>query len=811
MAQTHILGYPRIGAGRELKKAQEAYWRGEISQRELLAVGADIRRNNWQAQRDAGLELVTVGDFAWYDQVLNHTLLFGAVPARFAQGAADNKLDQYFRVARGRAPSGEPVAASAMTKWFDTNYHYLVPEFSTGQQFALDSDWLLDEVREAQSQGYKAKPVVIGPLTYLWLGRAEGDALALLPALLPCYEQLLQQLADTGVTWVQIDEPILGLDLPAAWRDAFAGAYRRIGDAAQSLKLLLATYFSPLRENLPLAFELPVDGVHIDCVRASEELPAATAALRDEQVLSVGVLNGRNIWRADLVRWRRELKPLADRLGERLWLSASCSLLHCPVDLDTEKKLPEAQLQKLAYSRQKLCELKELQTLLQPGHLVGASPAGEKDTGDSTGSIACRAGSHSTDGYTPFESDSIDSVVGASPAGETDSANSAASIVCRAGSHSTDGYTRFESDSIDSVGDELKDSWRPQPYAERAPLQRQRWQLPLLPTTTIGSFPQTDLLRQVRRQFRSGEISEQDYVDHLRAEIAEAIRRQEILGLDVLVHGEAERNDMVEYFGEQLDGFVHTGNGWVQSYGSRCVKPPIIFGDISRPQPMTVEWSRYAQSLTKKPVKGMLTGPVTILNWSFPREDIPRSESCLQIARALRQEVLDLEAAGIGIIQIDEPALREGLPLRQSEHRGYFDWAVACFRYTCSQVKAETQIHTHMCYSNFNAIMDAIVALDADVITIESARSDLQLLLAFAGKNGGYPNEIGPGIYDIHSPNVPERAELVARLQKIAEVIPLEKLWVNPDCGLKTRSWAEVGTSLLNMVEAARTARAELA
>ncbi|MCW8124978.1 5-methyltetrahydropteroyltriglutamate--homocysteine S-methyltransferase [Microbulbifer halophilus] len=743
MTQTHILGYPRIGAQRELKKAQEAYWRGEISQRELLKAGAEVRRTNWQAQRDAGLDFVTAGDFAWYDQVLNHTLMFGAVPARFREGAADNSLDQYFRLARGRAPSGEPVAANAMTKWFDTNYHYLVPEFAADQAFELNSDWLLDEVCEAQKQGHRVKPVVIGPLTYLWLGRAEGDALALLEKLLPCYEQLLQQLAEAGVDWVQIDEPILGLDLPAQWRDAFAPAFQKL-DAAAPVKLLLATYFSPLRENLTLAFGLPVAGVHIDCARAPEELPEAADALGAEQVLSVGVLNGRNIWRGDLGKWQRQLQPLAEKLGERLWLSASCSLLHSPVDLETETKLPPEQLQKLAYARQKLDELQQLQSLLN---------------GESDAEIAPAA----------------------------------------------------DADVSASVAEELADTWRAQPYAERAALQREKLQLPLLPTTTIGSFPQTDLLRKTRRQFRSGEISEQDYLDHLRAEIAEAVRRQEILGLDVLVHGEAERNDMVEYFGEQLDGFVHTGNGWVQSYGSRCVKPPIIFGDISRPQPMTVEWSSYAQGLTKKPVKGMLTGPVTILNWSFPREDIPRSESCLQIAKALRQEVLDLEAADIGIIQIDEPALREGVPLRESEHKGYFDWAVACFRYTCSKVKPETQIHTHMCYSNFNAIMDAIVALDADVITIESARSDLRLLQAFAGGQGGYPNEIGPGIYDIHSPNVPEREELVARLQKIAEAVPAERLWVNPDCGLKTRNWAEVGSSLLNMVEAARAVRAELA
>ncbi|WP_323847145.1 5-methyltetrahydropteroyltriglutamate--homocysteine S-methyltransferase [Microbulbifer magnicolonia] len=782
MAQTHILGYPRIGAGRELKRALEAYWRGDISQSELEAVGAQIRRDNWQAQKDAGLNLVTVGDFAWYDQVLNHTLMFGAVPARFEQGAADNKLDQYFRLARGRAPSGAPVAASAMTKWFDTNYHYLVPEFSGEQQFELDTEWLLAEVHEAQTLGHIAKPVIIGPLTFLWLGRAEGERLPLLPRLLACYEQLLQQLAAAGVQWVQIDEPILGLDLPQPWRSAFADTYERINRVAPALKLLLATYFSPLRENLSLAFGLPVTGVHIDCVRAPQELPAALDALGDQQVLSVGVLNGRNVWRADLAKWQCQLKPVAEQLGDRLWLSASCSLLHCPVDLDTEDKLPAEQLQKLAYSRQKLEELRQLQT-----RLTSTAP-GPNGTGLSGGHL-----------------------VGASPAGESDAANCAVSIACEAGSHSTDGYTPFEADSRDSVAAALENSWRPQSYTERAPLQRSRWQLPLLPTTTIGSFPQTDLLRQVRRQFRSGEIGEQDYVDHLRAEIAEAIRRQEIFGLDVLVHGEAERNDMVEYFGEQLDGFVHTGNGWVQSYGSRCVKPPIIFGDISRPQPMTVEWSSYAQSLTKKPVKGMLTGPVTILNWSFPREDIPRAESCLQIARALQQEVLDLEAAGIGIIQIDEPALREGVPLRASEHENYFAWAVACFRLTCSEVRPETQIHTHMCYSNFNAIMDAIVALDADVITIESARSDLRLLRAFGEEQGGYPNEIGPGIYDIHSPNVPAREELVARLRKIAGVIPLEKLWVNPDCGLKTRSWAEVGSSLLNMVEAARTVRAELA
>ncbi|GAB2885575.1 5-methyltetrahydropteroyltriglutamate--homocysteine S-methyltransferase [Microbulbifer echini] len=744
MVQTHILGYPRIGAARELKKAQEAYWLGEIPQQQLLRVGAEIRRENWQAQSEAGLNFVTVGDFAWYDQVLNHSQMFGVLGQRFVEGAADNTLDQYFRQARGRAPSGQPVAANAMTKWFDTNYHYLVPEFSIDQEFSLDSTWLLDEVREAQSQGYAAKPVVIGPLTYLWLGRGVDNALELLPEILPCYTELFSQLAEQNVDWVQVDEPILGLDLPDEWRNAFDRAYQQIAHAGAGMKLLLATYFSPLRENLPLAFSLPVSGVHIDCVRAPEELQAAVELTDENRVLSAGVLNGRNVWRADLEKWQCILKPLAEQLGERLWLSASCSLLHSPVDLESEVSLPDDQKQKLAYSRQKLQELAQLQQLL---------------CGESTAAGA-----------------------------------------------SVEGITQSR-----SIAERLQDSWRTQRYQERAAVQKKRWQLPLLPTTTIGSFPQTDLLRKVRRQFRSGEISASDYRGHLRAEIAEAIRRQEILGLDVLVHGEAERNDMVEYFGEQLEGFVHTGNGWVQSYGSRCVKPPIIFGDISRPKAMTVEWSSYAQSLTSKPVKGMLTGPVTILNWSFPREDIHRSESCLQIAQALHEEVLDLEAAGIGIIQIDEPALREGVPLRESEHEDYFAWAVACFRYTCSEVKAETQIHTHMCYSNFNAIMEAIVSLDADVITIESSRSDLRLLSAFADRNGDYPNEIGPGVYDIHSPNVPEREELVDRLKKIAEVVPVQRLWVNPDCGLKTRSWAEVGSSLLNMVEAARAVRTELA
>ncbi|WP_295803212.1 5-methyltetrahydropteroyltriglutamate--homocysteine S-methyltransferase [uncultured Microbulbifer sp.] len=740
MAQTHILGYPRIGAQRELKRAQEAYWKGEIDQRALLAVGAQVRSQNWQAQQAAGLTLTTMGDFAWYDQVLNHSLMFGAIPERFAAGAADNKLDQYFRVARGRAPSGEPVAASAMTKWFDTNYHYLVPEFTADQSFSLDAEWLLAEVREAQNLGHNVKPVIIGPLTYLWLGRGVDNALDLLPKLLPCYIELLEQLANAAAQWVQIDEPILGLDLPALWRNAYAPTYEALAKASGS-KLLLATYFSPLRENLDLAFGLPVDGVHIDAVRAPEELVPAAALVRDDQVLSAGVINGRNVWRTDLARWQRALQPLAEKLGERLWLSASCSLLHSPVDLETETALADTDKHKLAYSRQKLDELNALQQAVKPG--AEALPT----------------------------------------------------------------IAQTQSRSEAEVRAELDNTWRAQKFAERVAVQRERWQLPQLPTTTIGSFPQTDVLRQVRKQYKSGEIPAQDYNDHLRAEIAEAIRRQEILGLDVLVHGEAERNDMVEYFGEQLDGFIHTGNGWVQSYGSRCVKPPIIAGDISRPQAMTVQWSEYAQSLSKKPVKGMLTGPVTILNWSFPREDIPRAVSCLQIAKALRQEVLDLEAAGIGIIQIDEPALREGLPLRVSGHNDYFAWAVGCFRYTCSEVKAETQIHTHMCYSNFNSIMDAIVALDADVITIESARSDLRLLQAFAGEEGGYPNEIGPGIYDIHSPNVPERTELVNRLRELLKVIPREKLWVNPDCGLKTRSWAEVGSALLNMVEAARTVR----
>ncbi|MBY6190525.1 5-methyltetrahydropteroyltriglutamate--homocysteine S-methyltransferase [Microbulbifer agarilyticus] len=743
MAKTHILGYPRIGAHRELKRAQEAYWKGEIDQQALLAAGAQVRSQNWQAQQAAGLALTTVGDFAWYDQVLNHSLLFGVIPERFQHGAADNKLDQYFRLARGRAPSGEPVAASAMTKWFDTNYHYLVPEFSEDQPFTLDAEWLLAEIKDAQSLGHNVKPVIIGPLTYLWLGRGVDNALDLLPSLLACYEQLLAQLADAAAQWVQIDEPILGLDLPAQWRDAFAPVYNTLAKASGS-KLLLATYFSTLRENLSLVFDLPVDGIHIDAVRGGEDLQPAFEALRGDQTLSVGVVNGRNVWKTDLAQWQQVLREEAEVLGDRLWISASCSLLHSPVDLETETGLSEEHKNKLAYSRQKLDELQKLRSALEPGaETLAAFP-------------------------------------------QTDS--------------------RTEAD----VRQQLESTWRPQKFSERVEVQRERWQLPLLPTTTIGSFPQTDVLRQVRKQFRNAEISQKDYHDHLRAEIAEAIRRQEILGLDVLVHGEAERNDMVEYFGEQLDGFIHTGNGWVQSYGSRCVKPPIIAGDISRPNAMTVQWSEYAQSLSKRPVKGMLTGPVTILNWSFPREDIPRAASCLQIAKALRDEVRDLEAAGIGIIQVDEPALREGLPLREAEHKAYFDWAVGCFRYTCSEVKPETQIHTHMCYSNFNAIMEAIVALDADVITIESARSDLRLLDVFAGENGGYPNEIGPGIYDIHSPNVPEREELKERLQQLLKVIPKEKLWVNPDCGLKTRNWAEVGSALLNMVEATRTVRSAL-
>ncbi len=760
MTTTHNLGFPRIGAQRELKKAQEAYWHGDIDAEQLEQVGRELRARHWQLQADKGLDLIPVGDFSFYDTLLDLTAALGVVPPRFGWDGGEVDLDTYFRMARGRAPSGTPAAACEMTKWFDTNYHYIVPELEANQSFALSSSRLFEQVAEAQALGHTVKAVLPGPLTWLWLGKTKGghfDKLTLLEGLIGVYGEILQRLKQQGVEWVQIDEPILALDLPQAWRNAFESTYTRL--QVPGLKRLLATYFGPLQDNLDLACRLPVDGLHLDTVRAPQELAIALDKLPAYKVLSIGIVDGRNIWRTDLDAALATLSPIEERLGERLWIAPSCSLLHVPVDLAPEQALDDELRTWLAFAVQKV---EEITTLAQA--LDQSEAAVAETLATSRAAIASRRQSKRT--HNPQVRASVAAI--------------------------DEAMTRRHS-----------------PYAQRSVEQRKILNLPLYPTTTIGSFPQTPEIRRVRRDFKQGKLAEDAYRAQIQAEIAEAIQRQEALGLDVLVHGEAERNDMVEYFGEQLEGFAFTANGWVQSYGSRCVKPPVLFGDVSRPRPMTVDWATYAQSLSDKPVKGMLTGPVTILNWSFVRDDQPRAETCAQIALALRDEVQDLEAAGIGIIQIDEAALREGLPLRKADWKTYLDWAVRAFRISASGVADVTQIHTHMCYSEFNDIIDAIADMDADVITIETSRSDMELLDVF--EDFHYPNEIGPGVYDIHSPNVPEIAQIVSLMEKAAQRIPAERLWINPDCGLKTRGWPEVERALKNMVSAAKTLREKAA
>ncbi|WP_144633221.1 5-methyltetrahydropteroyltriglutamate--homocysteine S-methyltransferase [Bordetella genomosp. 13] len=761
MTIIHNLGFPRIGVQRELKRAVEAYWAGKQSAEALRDTGRQLRAAHWRLQAERGLAFVPVGDFAWYDHILEWTTLLGAVPARFGQRDAEPvSLDTLFRMGRGRAPSGKPAAACEMTKWFDTNYHYIVPELTPGQQFRIAREYLFEQVQEAQALGLQAKPVIPGPLTWLWLGK--GDAFAqgaadpakldLLAALLPVYQQVLRRLAGLGVQWVQIDEPILVLDLPQAWRDGFAQVYAQLSKSP--VRVLLATYFDGLKDNLATVAKLPVAGLHVDLVRAPGQLAEVAAAVDPAQVLSAGVINGRNIWRTDLDAAVRALAPVREQLGERLWLAPSCSLLHVPVDLVHETELDGELKRWLSFAAQKLDELRLLGQALD-----GADPAVQQALAAQRDALQARQ---------------------ASP--------------------------RIHNPAVARrMADQAQVPRDRAPFARRIATQQAELKLPAFPTTTIGSFPQTAEIRALRRDWKAGAISDAAYETAIRKEIEEVIRFQEKVGLDVLVHGEPERNDMVEYFGELLAGFAFTRNGWVQSYGSRCVKPPVIFGDVARPAPMTVGWSSYAQSLTDKPVKGMLTGPVTILQWSFVRDDQPREATCRQLALALRDEVVDLEKAGIRVIQIDEPAIREGLPLRRADWQAYLDWAVDCFRLSTAGVAEGTQVHTHMCYSEFNDIIESIAAMDADVITIETSRSNMELLKAF--EDFRYPNDIGPGVYDIHSPNVPEVGWMVDLMQKAAARLPKDRLWVNPDCGLKTRGWPETEAALVGMVEAARALR----
>lgn len=759
MVHTHILGYPRIGPQRELKFALEAFWRKDIDQIRLQEVATELKLQRWSAQRDARLSCVTTGDFAFYDPMLNQTALLGALPERFGFDPTALTLSQHFELARGNARQ----PAMEMTKWFDTNYHYLVPEVDRNTRFGAGTDDFFREIEQAQSLGLTAKPVLIGPITWLYLSKCPSqgfDRLNLLPDLTQAYVAIVARLGRMGIQWVQLDEPALCLDLSPKWLAAYDAAYTKIVSALGQAcpKLMLTTYFESVAEHTQRLVNLPVHGYHIDLVRAPNQLETWRRALSADKTLSVGIIDGRNIWRADLKRSLEILQPLHAELRDRLWLAPSCSLSHVPLSLDGEKLLDTTVRGWLAFAQEKLGELQILGRALEGGEDAVSDALAESEAAAASRRASKRV---------------------RNPLVQRRLLNLTPSMAQR---HS--------------------------PFASRIDLQRKALNLPLLPTTTIGSFPQTAEIRQARAAHKRGQIGALEYLNRMRAEIAYALAKQSALGLDVLVHGEPERNDMVEYFGEQLSGYAFSELGWVQSYGSRCVKPPIIYGDVYRPEPMTVEVARYAQSLTDKPVKGMLTGPVTMLQWSFVRDDQPREVTATQLALAIREEVSDLEKIGIRIIQIDEPAFREGLPLKAGAWAHYLDWAVRVFKLASCVVRDDTQIHTHMCYSEFNDILPSIAALDADVITIETSRSAMELLAGFGEFK--YPNDIGPGVYDIHSPRVPTLESMTNLLERACQVIPPERLWVNPDCGLKTRAWPETEQALQSMVAAARAVRARL-
>jgi 5-methyltetrahydropteroyltriglutamate--homocysteine methyltransferase len=763
---TNNLGYPRIGSNRELKKASELYWAGKITAEELLAVGKTIRQENWQLQAKSGIDLIPSNDFSFYDQVLDLTLTLGAIPERYDDLARTNSsIDLYFAMARGSQKNGQDVVAMEMTKWFDTNYHYIVPEFTKNQKFTLFSEKIINEFKEANDLGIATKPVLIGPISYLLLGKEKEEGfhrIELIDKLLPVYFEIFEKLQVENVEYIQLDEPFLALNLTDKERNIFTRVYNEINIRFPKIKIILANYFDCFGENLATALALPVDTLHLDLVRCPLQLDdiLESKQLSPNVNLSLGLVDGRNIWKNDFKNSLAIIEKATAALGEnRILIAPSCSLIHSPCDLELETNnatlTPEIK-QWLAFAKQKIQEV----VLLKQ--------------------------------FSTKEIDATNSIRFAENALANENRKTSKLI------HNESVKKRVA--NIASGDDKRKNT-----FAIRREKQIDALDLPLFPTTTIGSFPQTPEVRSWRAKFKKGELTQNQYDDLIKKETEDTIRFQEETGIDVLVHGEFERNDMVEYFGEQLDGFTFTKNGWVQSYGSRCVKPPVIYGDVSRPKPMTVKWSEYAQSLTPKWVKGMLTGPVTILQWSFVRNDQPRSQTCTQIALAIRDEVVDLENAGIKIIQIDEPAIREGLPLRKEEWATYLDWAVRAFRISASGVKDDTQIHTHMCYSEFNDIIQNIADMDADVITIECSRSQMELLDAFADFK--YPNEIGPGVYDIHSPRVPSSNEMVKLLEKASAVIPVDQLWVNPDCGLKTRHWDETKKALIEMVAAAQEMR----
>jgi len=758
---THSLGFPRMGLGRELKTALERYWAGQSDMAALNQTAAALRLRHWRLQRDAGIDLIPVGDFSLYDHMLDMAALFGVVPERYGPTAGPVDPDTFFRMARGGQDASADVTAMEMTKWFDTNYHYIVPEFSPNQAFSLTGTKILDEAREAREAGFVTKAVVPGPCTFLMLGKSASpgaDRFALLPDLLAAYRELLGKLA-LLCPWIELDEPVLAQDLPESLARSFHDAYAGLLQAAAPAKLMLATYFGGISHNLPLLEGLPLAALHIDIVRDPTQLALVARALTPQTSLSLGLVDGRNIWRVDAAAALARIELAKRHVGaDRIMLAPSCSLLHSPVDLAAETALDPAVKRWMAFAVQKC---REVRLLADAAVSDGAARP------DVAAALAENRAAWEDRRHSPLTAN-------------------------------TDVRDRVAAITVEMFH-------RPAPYPERTKAQRAALHLPPIPTTTIGSFPQTPGIRQARRRFKTGELDRAAYEAFLRETIADTVARQEALGLDVLVHGEPERNDMVEYFGERLAGFCFTQNGWVQSYGARCVKPPVIYGDVSRPASMTVDTAAYAASLTAKPMKGMLTGPATILCWSFVRDDQPRETTRRQIALAIRDEVADLEAAGIRIIQIDEPALREGLPLRKKDWELALALAVDDFRLAAAVARPATQIHTHMCYAEFNEIVPAIAAMDADVISIEASRSRMELLMAFADFR--YPNEMGPGLYDIHSPRVPSADEMEALLTRAAAVIPVERLWANPDCGLKTRTWPEVTAALGHMVEAARRVR----
>lgn len=751
------LGFPRIGIDRELKKAIEAYWKGTISQEQLFETASMIRKRHWKIQQSAGIDHIPSNDFSFYDHVLDTTAMLGAVPPRFQSSAENVGLDTYFAMARGT----DRVPPMEMTKWFDTNYHYIVPEFETDQRFFLGSTKIIDEFLEAKKLGILTRPVLLGPVSYILLGKAKDntcDPISMIDRIMPVYHEVISSLAKEGAQWIQIDEPVLALDLSEEVITRFKINYQQLCERKDRPKICLTTYFGSISDNIQWLSSMNFDALHLDLTRVPQQLGKAIKCISDETMLSLGVVDGRNIWKTDLTSVLCFVDQVVRQIGkERIMISPSCSLLHCPVDLDREEKIVPEVKSRLAFAKQKLHEIRLIKTAIVQGW-----DAIRKE-------LQCNK--------EVFEQLHNSRLV-----------------------HNPSVQQRMQ--NLDE-----KMFSRKNPYAERKITQQKSLNLPTLPTTTIGSFPQTSDIRKARANFKKGIVSETEYTAIMQIEIEKIIRFQEQIGLDVLVHGEPERNDMVEYFGQMLDGFAFTENGWVQSYGSRCVKPPIIYGDVSRSKPMTVDWAMYAQSLTNKPVKGMLTGPITILQWSFVREDQSRKDTAWQIAMCLRDEVSDLEKAGVTIIQIDEPALREGTPLKKADWDEYFDWAVKAFRLASSCVQNVTQIHTHMCYCDFNDIVKVIAALDADVISIEASRSDAELLDAFVNFN--YPNEIGPGVYDIHSPRVPSVEEIKGLLGKMLKRLRMEQLWINPDCGLKTRGWPEVQQSLKNMVDAAVQLRDE--